>query len=166
MENKVSELIESTINSLGFGLVKVSINGSKTKILEIFIERLDGEKVQIADCRLASRNISAILDVEDIIHDKYFLEVSSAGVERPLVRLSDFERFKDREIKVRLKTEWNGNLTYKGKLLGLDGEKIRLQSKNVELSFDFDNIKKANLIFTEEMFRASLNKKQTKKQGE
>lgn len=166
MENKISELIESTINSLGFGLVKVSINGSKTKILEIFIERLDGEKVQIADCRLASRNISAILDVEDIISDKYFLEVSSAGVERPLVKLSDFERFKDREIKVRLKTEWNGNLTYKGKLLGIDGEKIRLQSKNVELSFDFDNIKKANLIFTEEMFRASLNKKQIKKQGE
>jgi ribosome maturation factor RimP len=159
MENKISELIEDTVNSLGFGLVKVSINGSKSKIVEILIERLDGENVQLADCQLVSRNISAILDVEDIIPEKYFLEVSSAGVERPLVKPSDFERFKDHEIKIRLKEAWNGNLTYKGKLLGLNDNKIRLQSKNVELSFDYDNVKKANLIFTEEMFRASLNKR-------
>ena len=165
MENKIAELIEDTITSLGFELVRVTINGSKPKIVEILIERLDGEKVQIADSRSVSRNISAILDVEDIITGKYFLEVSSAGVERPLVKEKDFERFQGREVKLRLKEAWNGNLTYKGKLLGMEGDKIKLQSKNVELSFDYDNIKKANLIFTEEMFRASLKPK-NKKKGE
>lgn len=165
MENKIAELIEDTITGLGFELVRVAINGSKPKIVEILIERLDGEKVQIADCRSVSRNISAILDVEDVITGKYFLEVSSAGVERPLVKEKDFERFQGREVKLRLKEAWNGNLTYKGKLLGMEGDKIKLQSKNVELSFDYDNIKKANLIFTEEMFRASLKPK-NKKKGE
>jgi ribosome maturation factor RimP len=165
MENKIAELIEDTIIGLGFELVRVAINGSKPKIVEILIERLDGEKVQIADCRSVSHNISAILDIEDVISGKYFLEVSSAGVERPLVKEKDFERFQGREIKLRLKEAWNGNLTYKGKLLGMEGGKIKLQSKNVELSFDYDNIKKANLIFTEEMFKASLNSK-NKKKGE
>lgn len=163
MENKIAELIDDTITGLGFELVRVAINGSKPKIVEILIERLDGEKVQIADCRSVSRNISAILDVEDVIAGKYFLEVSSAGVERPLVKEKDFERFQGYEVKLRLKEAWNSNLTYKGKLLGMNGDKVRLQSKNVELSFDYDNIKKANLIFTEEMFRASLKQKDKKK---
>ena len=58
-------------------------------LVEIFIERLDGEKIEVGDCQLVSRNISAILDVEDIISGKYFLEVSSAGLERPLVKFQD-----------------------------------------------------------------------------
>ncbi len=159
MESKISELVENTINALGFELVKVTIHGAGTKIVEILIERQDGEKIGVGDCQLVSRNISAVLDVEDVISCKYFLEVSSTGLERPLVKLQDFVRFAGRDIKVRLKTAFNGNLTYKGTLLGLNSEKIRLKSKNVELSFDYDNIKRANLVFTEEMFRALLNKK-------
>ena len=159
MENKVAELIESTINDLGFELVKVTIHGTIHKILEVLIERKNEEKLQVGDCQLVSRNISAILDVEDMVSGKYFLEVSSTGLERPLVKLQDFERFADRDIKIRLKTALNDSLTYTGKLLGLDGDKVKLKSKNIELSFDYDNIKRANLVFTEEMFRALLNKK-------
>tara|TARA_B110000503_G_C7076064_1_gene382956 strand:- start:711 stop:1193 length:483 start_codon:yes stop_codon:yes gene_type:complete len=159
MESKVAELIESTINDLGFELVKVTIHGTVHKILEVLIERKNEEKLQVGDCQLVSRNISAILDVEDMVSGKYFLEVSSTGLERPLVKLQDFERFVDRDIKIRLKTALNDSLTYTGKLLGLDGDKVKLKSKNIELSFDYDNIKRANLVFTEEMFRALLNKK-------
>ena len=160
MEGKISELVENTINALGFELVKVTIHGAKTKIVEILIERQDGEKIGVGDCQLVSRNISAVLDVEDIISSKYFLEVSSTSLERPLVKLEDFVRFSGREIKIRLKTAFNGNLTYKGILLGLEDRKVSLKSKNVELLFDYDNIKRANLVFTEEMFRALLNKKE------
>jgi ribosome maturation factor RimP len=159
MESKVAELIETTINDLGFELVKVTIHGTIHKILEVLIERKNEEKLQVGDCQLVSRNISAILDVEDMVSGKYFLEVSSTGLERPLVKLQDFERFVDRDIKIRLKTALNDSLTYTGKLLGLDGDKVKLKSKNIELSFDYDNIKRANLVFTEEMFRALLNKK-------
>ena len=159
MEQRISELIESTINDLGYELVKVTIHGSRTKVVEILIERQDSEKIQVGECQLVSKNISAILDVEDIISGKYFLEVSSAGLERPLVKPKDFERFSGRDVKICLKVPFNGNLTYKGKLLGIEDDKVKLKSKNVELTFDRDNIKKANLVLTEELFRALLNKK-------
>jgi ribosome maturation factor RimP len=159
MEQRITNLIESTVTTLGFDIVKVIIHGTSTKVVEILIERIDGEKVQVNDCQIVSRNISAVLDVEDIIPGKYFLEVSSAGVERPLVKITDFEKFAGREIKIRLKAAFNGNLTYKGQLLGVDGEEVKLRSKNIEMSFDYSNIKNAKLVLTEEMFRTLLNKK-------
>jgi len=159
MEQRVTNLIESTVNALGFDIVKVIIHGTSTKIVEILIERTDGQKVQVNDCQIVSRNISAVLDVEDIIPGKYFLEVSSAGVERPLVKITDFEKFAGREVKIRLKAAFNGNLTYKGQLLGVEEEKVRLKSKNIEISFDYGNIKNAKLVLTDDMFRALLNKK-------
>ena len=159
MEQRVTNLIESTVTTLGFDIVKVIIHGTSTKVVEILIERIDGEKVQVNDCQIVSRNISAVLDVEDIIPGKYFLEVSSAGVERPLVKITDFEKFAGREIKIRLKAAFNGNLTYKGQLLGVDGEEVKLKSKNIDMSFDYSNIKNAKLVLTEDMFRALLNKK-------
>ena len=159
MEQRVTSLIESTINALGFDVVKVIVHGTSTKIVEILIERSDGEKVQVNDCQVVSKNISAMLDVEDIIPGKYFLEVSSAGVERPLVKITDFEKFAGKEVKIRLKAAFNGNLTYKGQLLGVEGEKIKLKSKNIEMFFDYSNIKNAKLVLTDDMFRALLNKK-------
>ena len=107
MESKISELVENTINALGFELVRVTIHGAKAKIVEILIERQNGGKIGVGDCQLVSRNISAVLDVEDVISGKYFLEVSSTGLERPLVKLQDFVRFAGRDIKVRLKTAFN-----------------------------------------------------------
>ncbi len=159
MEHRISQLIEGTINDLGYELVKVTIYGSRTKIVEILIERQDNEKIQVHECHLVSKNISPILDVEDIISEKYFLEVSSAGLERPLIKPRDFERFSSYNVKIRLKNSLNGRSIYKGKLLGIEDNKIKLKSKNVELTFDHDNIKKANLVLTEELFRALLNKK-------
>ena len=159
MEQRLSNLIEATINILGFELVKVMVRGSSMKIVEILIERANGEKIQVGDCQLVSKNISAILDVENIIVDKYFLEVSSAGIERPLIKQKDFERFVGREIKIRLKIAFNGNLSFKGTLLGMEDNIVKLKSKNIELAFDHNNIKSAKLLLTDEMFRALLNKK-------
>jgi ribosome maturation factor RimP len=90
MEEKIRLLLEPVIDSLGLELVKLSFQGGNRKVLEILIDRKDGNKVQVKDCREVSKNVSAILDVEDIIKDKYFLEVASAGIERPLVILKDF----------------------------------------------------------------------------
>lgn len=159
MESKIFGIIEGTVNELGFSLVKVTVHGDRRKVVEILIEREDEQKIQVDDCRLVSRNISAILDVEDIISGKYFLEVSSAGLERPLVKLEDFTRFADRQVKISLKEALNGTTKYKGKLLGIDGKNIVLKSENDEISFDYSNIRKANLVFTDEEFKSLLNKK-------
>lgn len=159
MEKKITSLIEETVNSLGFDIVKLSIQGGKSKVLQIMIDRLDSEKVKIADCRQVSRNVSALLDVEDVIADKYLLEVSSAGVERPLVKLRDFQKFMGHEIKIALREPVGGKLKYKGKITGVEDNLIILQSKNIEFKFDFLNVKNANLVLTDEMFRELLNKK-------
>jgi ribosome maturation factor RimP len=156
MEDKITELIEGPLGDFGIEVVKVTFHGGSRKVLEVLIDRRDGEKVNVKDCRDASKNISAILDVEDIIKDKYFLEVSSAGVERPLVKLKDFERFVGREIKVRLKEAHNNNTNFKGKLLEVKDNDILIKSKNVTLTFAYDNIKGANLVLTDEMFKQLL----------
>ncbi|MFK7967608.1 MAG: ribosome maturation factor RimP [Rickettsiaceae bacterium] len=156
MEEKITALIESAINDLGLDLVKLTFQGGSRKILEIHIDRKDSNKVTVKDCRDVSRNISAILDVEDIIKDKYFLEVSSAGVERPLVKLEDFERFTDREIRLKLKEPHNGKISFKGKLIEVKNRDIIIKSKNVQLVFSYDNIKGANLVLTDEIFRQLL----------
>jgi ribosome maturation factor RimP len=157
METKIAEIIQDTLNKLGFSLVKIAIRGSNNKILEIFIDRLDQNNVSISDCAQISRNISVILDVEGIILGKYFLEVSSAGVERPLVQLQDFKKYINHDIKIRLKKTENGNLSFKGKLTGVDNNIIKLKIQNVETNFDFENIKKANLLLTDKMFKMLLN---------
>ena len=156
MEEKIAALIETAINDLGLDLVKLTFQGGSRKILEVHIDRKDGNKVQVKDCRDVSRNFSAILDVEDIIKDKYFLEVSSAGVERPLVKLEDFERFTGKEIKLKLKEPHNGKISFKGKLIEVKGRDIVIKSKNVQLVFAYDNIKGANLVLTDEIFRQLL----------
>ena len=164
IEEKIANLIKNTISNLGFELVQVSLgNQDKRKILTILIDGVGDKKITASDCSLVSRNISALLDVEDIIPGKYFLEVSSAGVERPLISISDYKKFTGYDIKLQLKDMFNGKLKYKGKIIDVLGEgeniKILLKSKNLEVQIDFANIKKANLLLTDELFRQLLNKK-------
>ena len=156
MEEKIRLLVEPVIDSLGLELVKVNFQGGSRKVLEILIDRKDGNKVQIKDCREVSKNVSAILDVEDIIKDKYFLEVASAGIERLLVKLQDFERFLGREIRLKLKEPHNGKISFKGRLIEVKGKEITIKSKNVQLVFAYDNIKGANLVLTDEEFKQLL----------
>lgn len=159
MEEKIKDLIEETVNSLGFNIVQVLLKGGKHKILEILIENKNGNKIEVGDCQLVSKNVSAILDVEDIILDKYFLEISSAGLERPIVTLDDYKRFCNKEIKIRLKTPVNNISSVRGKLLGVNKDSlIMIKSKDAELSFEFDNIKNGKLVMTDDMFKELLNK--------
>ncbi|MBP9839084.1 MAG: ribosome maturation factor RimP, partial [Proteobacteria bacterium] len=164
LEQKIHDIIADTMQTLGFGVVRIRMNGGgesagARKTLEILIERLDAKPVSIGDCRMANINISALLDVEDVIATRYNLEVSSAGVERPLVKLADFDRFKDNVVLVKLHKAVMELKKYQGKLLGIDGEKVLLElpkSKSqdaVIMQFEFDNIKDAKLVLTDELFR-------------
>jgi ribosome maturation factor RimP len=165
MEKKIAAAIEDLLGSLGFDLVNVKISGLKYKTIGIMLERQDGNKITVADCQLASRNISPLLDVEDIMQGKYFLEVSSAGIERPLVKEQDFLKFRDREIKIRLKTPMEDRLSLRGILLNYEDNKIYLKINDSNLCIDHDNVKSAKLVFSDADFRALL-KKQEKQEKE
>lgn len=159
IEQQIIDAVQDNLKDLGFDLVKVTLKGSTHKVLEILIDRLDGEKVTIINCRNSSRIISALLDVEDIISNKYFLEVSSAGIERPLIKFEDYTRFLGREVTIKLKELLNGQTRYQGKIVKAEDNKIHLNNHGEDIVFSFDMIKKASLVLTDEMFRNLMNKK-------
>lgn len=161
MEKKLIELIEPKAIEMGFEIVKLSFGGGNTKILQILIDKLGDQAVTARDCQLLSREISVLLDVENIINDKFMLEVSSAGLERPLTKLKDYEKFIGRDVKLQLyeAIENDDVKKYKGKIVKIEEDNIYIQCDERELQFKFANIKKANLVITDEMFKNMLNKK-------
>lgn len=158
IEQQIIEIIQETLETLGFDLIKVTLKGTTHKVLEILIDRIDGEKVSIQDCKNVSHNVSALLDVEDIIADKYFLEVASAGIERPLIKFQDYIRFQGREVNIKLKSLLKEQHRYQGKIMKAENDQIYLATSTGEIVILFDMIKKASLVLTEEMFKNLMTK--------
>jgi ribosome maturation factor RimP len=122
------------------------------------VERQDGRGVSVDDCAAASRLVSAVLDVEDPVSGSYVLEVSSPGIDRPLTRLRDFERFAGFEARVELRVPVDGRRRFRGRLLGVDHERIRLETDREEVELSFDDIQKAKLVLTDDLIAASQDR--------
>ena len=111
--------------------------------------------MQVDDCADLSRAISALLDVEDPIVGTYTLEVSSPGIDRPLTRIKDFERFAGFEAKVETQRPIGGRKRFRGKLIGIDGGQVRLHVDGVDVDVPYDEIAKARLVLTDELLAAA-----------
>lgn len=157
IEQQLTTLIEETLIDMGFELVLLRFKGTHFKILEILIDKPSGEKVTVDDCSKASHTISAILDVEDLIEDAYSLEISSSGLERPLVKFENYQRFLGREVKIKLKELLNGKIRYQGKIIKAENYKIHLKCEEQEIIIDYNLIKSANLVLTDELFKKLLS---------
>lgn len=159
LENKISEIIDAPLQHMGFSIVRLriynkNIGANNVKVVEILLERLDDTPITVGDCTKASNHISTLLDVEDLIESNYNLEVSSAGIERPLIKLRDFERFKTQVAEIKLHNLFLGSKKHQGTLMGVDGNNIqvRMESKEI-IEIDFENVKSAKLVLTDELFR-------------
>jgi ribosome maturation factor RimP len=130
-------------------------NGDKNKTLQIMAERIDKGEMTVEDCASISREISAILDVEDPISDAYALEVSSPGIDRPLVRLKDFERYAGFDARVDMNFLVEGRKKFKGKLLGIQDDKIEIRVKEETFELPFGEIRRAKLLLTQELLDAA-----------
>src|SRR5437762_1305523 len=97
---KITETIEPSLEAMGYALVQVRLNDGGRKTLSVMAERTDAQPMGVEDCTQISRQVSALLDVEDPISGAYDLEVCSPGIDRPLTKLKDFERFVGQEAKV------------------------------------------------------------------
>ncbi|HRW61533.1 MAG TPA: ribosome maturation factor RimP, partial [Defluviicoccus sp.] len=126
LAGRVADLIRPTVEGMGYSLVRVQVLGQQRVRLQVMAERADGEPMQIDDCADVSRAISAVLDVEDPVSASYTLEVSSPGIDRPLVRLADYERFAGFEARIELRQMLAGRRKYQGRLLGVNGDAVRL----------------------------------------
>lgn len=169
LHEQIESLITPVLKTLGLNIVRVLIiDGGKRKTLQVMIEREDNEPIGLSDCQNASNNISAILDVEDIIKDKYNLEISSPGLSRPLTKLADYDRFKGKYVKIQTTIPLKENTkNYSGKILeNKEGIIVIEQEKTKEkIEIPFDMISKSNIMQIESEFRNILkNSKKTNKQ--
>jgi len=153
-EHKIESLITPAIEGLGYDLVRVLITGTKDVTLQIMAERKDQANMNVEDCTAISREISTILDVEDPIQEAYSLEVSSPGLDRPLVRQHDFERYTGFDIKLEMEHSIDGRKKFKGQLLGIKNDLVELTSGADHVMLPFDGIRQAKLILTDQLIAA------------
>jgi ribosome maturation factor RimP len=151
LAGRVEALIGPTVEAMGFSLVRVQVLGRNRPRLQIMAERKDGESMVVDDCATLSRAVSAVLDVEDPIAGAYTLEVSSPGIDRPLVRLADFDRFAGFEAKVEMGLAVDGRRRFQGRLLGTEGDAVRLRMEDAEVVLPFADIRRAKLVLTEDL---------------
>jgi len=140
---------------MGYEVVRVQISGGQRSILQIMAERADGAPMTVEDCADISRSVSALLDVEDPIREAYTLEVSSPGIDRPLTRLKDFERFAGFEARLESRMAIDGRKRFKGMLKGVEDGLVCVDTEQGPARLEFDNILRAKLVLTDELIRAS-----------
>ena len=156
---RVVALAEPVLADLGFRLVRVKLTGST---LQIMAERPDGT-FAIEDCEAVSRAMSPLLDVEDVIAARYHLEVSSPGIDRPLVRPSDFESWAGHETRIEMAVPVAGRKRFKGRLEGYTQGEVRLFIENPQgadkepllIGVPFADIGDAKLVLTDELIAAA-----------
>lgn len=159
---KVAELIEPSLNAMGFELVRVVVSGKTRPTLQVMAERADRGPMSVEHCAEISRTVSAILDVEDPFPGTYQLEVSSPGIDRPLVRSRDYERFAGFEARIETQEPIEGRRRFRGRLLGLDGDQVRLQlTEGGEQAIDLAAIRRAKLVLTDELLAAAQGRQRS-----
>lgn len=155
---RVAELVAPTLAAMGYELVRVRLMGERRPVLQVMAERPDGQ-MNVDDCAEVSRAISALLDVEDPISQAYRLEVSSPGIDRPLTRPKDYERWKGFEAKLETRFPINGRKRFRGQVGGYTEGKVTLVLEEGTVELPFDEIADAKLVLTEDLVAAALKKK-------
>jgi ribosome maturation factor RimP len=156
---QVAELIEPTLSDMGFELVRVLLHGGQRPTLQVMAERADRVPMTVEHCAEISRAVSAILDVADPIAGAYRLEVTSPGLDRPLTRRADFERFRGFEARIETELPIEGRRRFRGRLLGVVEDQLRLQLADGEQAIPYAGIRKAKLIVTDEMLAAAAEQR-------
>jgi ribosome maturation factor RimP len=160
---RVSAIAGPVLQQLGYRLVRIKISGEAGCTVQIMAERPDGT-MQIEDCEAISRALSPVLDIADPIERAYRLEVSSPGIDRPLVRRSDFERYAGYLVKVEMAVAHQGRKRFRGLLDGVEGDGVRLRrddakaGEEAEILLTMEDITEARLVLTDELIAESMRR--------
>ena len=157
-EARITDLIAPTVEGLGYALVRVRISGGRRPVLQVMAERRADGQMSVDDCTTLSRALSALLDVEDPMAGEYLLEVSSPGIDRPLVRAEDFLRFAGQTARLETVRPLDGRRRFTGRLIGLseDGAEVRIELDGASRAIALADIAQAKLVLTDELIAASL----------
>lgn len=160
---RVAAIAAPVLNGMGYRLVRVRVSGTSGCTVQIMAERPDGS-MAIEDCEAASRALSPVFDVEEPVDSEYRLEISSPGIDRPLVRLSDFVRHAGHEAKVEMAVALDGRKRFRGILLSVDGEAAKLRRKDAaegepaDVLLPIADMVEARLVLTDALVTESLRR--------
>jgi ribosome maturation factor RimP len=160
---RVSAVAAPVLQGMGYRLVRIKISGESGCTVQIMAERPDGS-MQIEDCEAISKALSPVLDIADPIDRAYRLEISSPGIDRPLVRRSDFERYAGHLVKIEMAVAHQGRKRFRGMLAGVEGNAVRLHRDDIREGEDADvmlvmeDIADARLVLTDELIAESMRR--------
>jgi ribosome maturation factor RimP len=159
-EDKLLTMLEPASRDLGYEIVRIRLIGSRTKVLQIMAERPDGKMASL-DCEKLSRGLSPLLEAEDPIESEYTLEVSTPGIDRPLTRLADFDRWVGWQAKLELDRAVDGQRRFSGELAGTEDQNvcINLDGEQDTALIPFEWLANARLILTDELIREALRRR-------
>jgi ribosome maturation factor RimP len=164
---RVAAIVEPVLHQLGYRLVRVRVSGSEGCTVQIMAERPDGS-MSVDDCEEVSRALSPVLDVADPIERAYRLEISSPGIDRPLVRKSDFDRYSGHLVRIEMTMPVAGRKRFKGTLAGTEGEAARLNRDDAEgedatVLLPIEEMGEAKLVLTDELVTEALRREKAAK---
>lgn len=157
IKHPLEDLLEPVIDGLGYETVRILTIGQKNPTLQIMIDRKDGTEIVVDDCAKVSRAISEVMDEKDPIDDKYSLEVSSPGLDRPLTKIEHFKKFLGYETKIETGTEVSGRKRFNGKTTAVDASgNISFVMNGENFIIPFSEINKAKIVLTNELMAAYM----------
>jgi ribosome maturation factor RimP len=151
VQDKVRHLIEGPLEEMGYELVRVSLSGGSRPVLQVMAERRDGAAMTVEDCTGISHTLSLLLDADDPLAGSYALEVSSPGIDRPLTRPKDFERYAGFVVRLETRQPVDGRRRFRGRLKGL---KDGIVPDNGDAAVPLDAVVKAQLVLTDDLIAA------------
>jgi ribosome maturation factor RimP len=155
IDRRLATIVAPVVEGMGFELVRLRLMGGKRAVLQIMAERPEGG-IEIEDCARISRAVGAALDVEDPISGEYTLEVSSPGIDRPLTRLKDFQRYAGYEAKLETSEAIDGRRRFKGELAGVQDGEVLVEIPEGVIGLSFDLLADAKLVLTDALVAESL----------
>ncbi|WP_444453802.1 ribosome maturation factor RimP [Rhodobacter capsulatus] len=162
IDRRLADIVGPTIEGLGFELVRIRMQGGRHPLLQIMADRPEGG-IDVDDCGAISTAVSAVLDVEDPIEEKYTLEVSSPGIDRPLTRMKDFDVWEGYEARIETDEQIDGRKRFKGILRGTEDDEVLIEIENqgeqVTIGLKFDWLSDAKLILTDELIAEMLRQR-------
>ncbi|MFL6807773.1 MAG: ribosome maturation factor RimP [Bradyrhizobium canariense] len=160
---RVAGIVEPVIEGLGYRLVRVRVSGSDGCTVQVMAERTDGT-MTIEDCEICSRALSPVLDADDPVDRAYRLEMSSPGIDRPLVRQSDFVRYANNFVKIEMAVAVEGRKRFRGQLLGAEGNVARIRrddtaaGETADIMLPIEEMAEAKLVLTDALIAESLRR--------
>jgi ribosome maturation factor RimP len=160
LEAKIAATIAPTLTDMGFELVRVAVLGREHPTVQIMADRADGALIAVEDCEAISHAVGAVLDVNDPIPGAWTLEVSSAGIDRPLTRIKDWNNYAGHLAKAETAIPIDGRKRFAGIVIGADATHARLRLEDgTEAALPWSELKKARLVLTDELIEATSTTK-------